>query len=396
LELNEKQIVDRFLELVKINAVSHFERPVADYLKKVCTEELKLEVSEDNAGNEVIQDLTDETKQLLQHQPQTGNVIAKFKGNIDEAPALLFTAHMDTVVANPGIKTHIDEQQVIRTDGKTILGADDRAGVTAVLEACKYIQENNIPHGDIYFAFTIAEETGLFGSKYLDTSKMNVKCAFVMDSGGPPNTIINAAPAEVDWTVRIYGKAAHSGVNPEDGLNAISVAADAISKLTLGRIDEETTINIGVIQGGEKTNIVCDRVEILGETRSRNKQKLSEQLNKVHTAFQAAGEKWGCRVDIEEQKIYDGFVLTESDDVVSLAMEGLRKVGIEPILAPRGGGSDTNNLNSKGVPAVNLGVGATKDHTVDENLKVVDLINATKLVIGIIQTAAERTEVKAQ
>ncbi|MGZ6550917.1 MAG: M20/M25/M40 family metallo-hydrolase, partial [Tumebacillaceae bacterium] len=197
MELNEKQIVDHFLELVKIDAVSHFERPVADYLLKYCKEELKLEVTEDKAGNEVIKELTSETKKLLEHKPQTGNVIAKFKGTIEGAPALLFTAHMDTVVANPGIQTHIDESNIIRTDGKTILGADDRAGVCAILEACKYIQENNIPHGDLYFAFTIAEETGLFGSKYLDTSKMNVKCAFVMDSGGPPDTIINAAPTEV-------------------------------------------------------------------------------------------------------------------------------------------------------------------------------------------------------
>ena len=296
---------------------------------------------------------------------------------------------MDTVVSAKGIKTHI-EDGVIRTDGKTILGADDRAGITAILEAIRYLKENNIKHGDLQFAFTIAEETGLYGSLYLDMAQINAKYAFVMDSGGPPDTIIVASPSEIDFTVTIYGKAAHSGVNPEDGLNAIQVAAEAISHLTFGRIDEETTSNIGIIQGGEKTNIVCDRCQILGEVRSRSEQKLSEQLNKIHTAFTLAGEKWGTKIDIHQEKIYNGFNLSEEDEVVSLAMEGLRKVGIQPKLAPRGGGSDTNNLNAKGIPAVNLGVGATDDHTVHENLKVTDLVDATRLVIGIIQTAAER------
>lgn len=394
MEVNEKRVVDTLLELVKIDTPSYFERPMADHLLKEL-QGLGLEVFEDEAGQKVLKGLGEETRDLLKHEKQTGNVIATLKGSVEGAPTLLFTAHMDTVVSAKGIKTHI-EDGVIRTDGKTILGADDRAGIAALLEAIRHLKENQIEHGDLQFAFTIAEETGLYGSLYLDQEKIHADYAFVMDSGGPADTIIVTSPTEVDFTVRIYGKAAHAGVNPEDGINAISVAADAISKLTLGRIDEETTISIGIIQGGEKTNIVCDRCEILGEVRSRNKQKLSDQLSKVHDAFTKAGEKWGAKVDVEEQKIYDGFNLTEEDEVVRLAMEGLRKAGIEPKLAPRGGGSDTNNLNSKGIPAVNCGVGANKDHTVDENLRVQDLTDATRLVIGIIQTAAERTGVKSR
>ncbi|KEO82379.1 M20/M25/M40 family metallo-hydrolase [Tumebacillus flagellatus] len=392
MELNEKRVVDTFLELVQIDTPSYFERPMADHLLKLL-KELGLEVVEDDAGQQVLRGLGKETQELLKHEPQTGNLIATLQGTVQGAPKLLFTAHMDTVVSAKGIKTHIDNG-VIRTDGKTILGADDRAGIAAILEAIRHLKENNIEHGDLQFAFTIAEETGLYGSLYLDKSKIHADYAFVMDSGGPPDSIIVASPTEVDFTVLIYGKAAHSGVNPEDGLNAISVAADAISKLQLGRIDEETTINIGIIQGGEKTNIVCDRCEILGEVRSRDDQKLSEQLSKVHSAFQMAGEKWGAKVDIREEKIYDGFNLSAEDDVVALAMEGLRKVGIEPKLAPRGGGSDTNNLNAKGIPAVNLGVGANKDHTVEENLRVQDLTDATRLIIGIVQSAAERAGVQ--
>lgn len=394
MELNEKQIVDRFLQLVQIDSVSYYERPMADFLKQVMTGEFGCEVEEDNAGGKVLKSLSEETKKVMGQPKETGNLICNLKGNTEGAPPLTFTAHMDTVVSNAGLKTHIDNG-VIRTDGKTILGADDRAGICAILEALRYIKDNDVKHGDLQFIFTIGEETGLYGSLYLEKEAIRGKYAFVMDSGGPPDTIIVAAPTEIDFTVHIYGKAAHSGVNPEDGLNAISVAADAISKLKLGRIDEETTINIGVIQGGEKTNIVCDRVEILGEARSRSKEKVRAQIAKVHDAFQIAGDKWGAKVDIREEKIYDGFNLTDKDEVVRLAMEGLRKAGIKPILAPRGGGSDTNNLNAKGVPAVNLGVGATQDHTVDENVKVADLVNATRLVLGIIQTAVERTEVKS-
>lgn len=392
MDLNEKRIVDRFLELVQIDTPSHKERPMADYLLRVMREEFGCEVEEDDAGQRVLRVAGKEKKQLLEHKPQTGNVIATLKGNVEGATPLLFTAHMDTVVSSQGIQVK-QENGVIKTDGKTILGADDRAGIVAILEALQYIKEHNIKHGDLQFVFTIAEETGLFGSLYLDKEIIQAKYAFVMDSGGPPDTIITSSPTEIDFTIRIYGRAAHSGVNPEDGLNAISVAADAISHLKMGRIDEETTLNIGVIQGGDKTNIVCDRVEILGEARSRDEQKLSEQMNNVHTAFTLAAEKWGAKVDIEEQKIYDGFNLSEADEVVQLAMEGLRRAGLTPKLAPRGGGSDTNNLNTKGIPAVNLGVGATNDHTVDETVTVRDLLAATKIVIGIIQTAAERTEV---
>ena len=367
---------------------------MADFLKKVMKEEFGCDVMEDDAGQKVLQNLGQETKDLMAHVAQTGNVICNLKGNVEGAPALVFLAHMDTVVSNAGVKA-VNEGGVIRTDGKTILGADDRAGIAAILEALRAIKDNNVQHGDLQVIFTIGEETGLYGSLYLDREKIQGQYAFVMDSGGPPDTIIVSAPTEIDFTVHIYGKAAHSGVNPEDGLNAISVAAEAISKLQLGRIDEETTVNIGVIQGGEKTNIVCDRVEILGEARSRDKQKLTQQIAKIRNAFEMAGEKWSARVDIKEETIYDGFNLSGEDEVVRLAMEGVRKAGLSPILGPRGGGSDTNNLNAKGIPAVNLGVGATDDHTVHESVKVEDLVNATRLVLGIIQTAAERAGVQS-
>jgi tripeptide aminopeptidase len=392
-KLEEQRIVNRFLELVKINTPSHKEKPMADYLKKVLAE-YGCEVEEDGAADEILRTFEREVRErLIEQTPRTGNLIATLKGNVEGAPTILFSAHMDTVVSTEGIRPDL-ENGVVRTDGKTILGADDRAGICAILEAIRYLQENDVKHGDLQFVFTVAEETGLYGSRFLDMSRIKAEYAFVMDSGGAPDTIITAAPAEVDFTVLVYGKAAHSGVNPEDGINAIKVAAEAIAHLQLGRIDEETTMNVGIIKGGEKTNIVADRCEILGEVRSRNNQKVSEQMAKVHAAFTLAAEKYGARVDIDEFMMYGSFNLSEEDEVVRLAMAGLRKAGLEPKLAARGGGSDTNNLNNNGIPAVNLGVGATNDHTVHEEVKVVDLLAATRIVIGIVQSAAERAGVK--
>jgi len=394
MELQEQRIADRLLELVKINAPSHHERPMADYLLHKL-KELGCEVKEDGAGlryRDAAERQTHNPRGL--NTPQTGNVIATLKGTVDDAPALLFAAHMDTILPTQNISPRIDAG-VVATDGKTILGADDRAGICALLEALHVLRENPIPHGDLQFAFLIAEETGLFGSLFLDMADIKADYAFVMDSGGSPDTIIVAAPTEIDFKATIYGKAAHAGVNPEDGVNAISVAADAISHLRLGRLDDETTVNIGIIQGGERSNIVCDRVEVHGEVRSRNESKLSRELANIHTAFQMAGEKWCARVDVSESKIYQGFALNTDDEVVQLAQEALRKIGLVPALAPRGGGSDANNFNAKGIPAVNLGVGANQDHTVDENVRLEDLLNATRLVLGIIRTAAERAGVSA-
>jgi tripeptide aminopeptidase len=386
MEVNEKRLVERFLQLVQIDSPSSHEREVADYLKKEM-KSLGFDVEEDDAGRDMLQ-MTGNMKGAATVR-FAGNLIARKKGTVQQATPILFAAHMDTVVSNKGVRTVV-ENRVIKTDGKTILGADDKAGIAALLEAAQMINDNLMPHGDLEFVFTIAEESGLYGSRLLDKEKLRAKFGFVMDSGGPPEIIIGAAPTEVDFTIKIYGKAAHSGVNPEDGISAIKAAGLGLAKIDMGRIDEETTVNIGVIRGGEQTNIVCDYVELSGEVRSRNHDKISWQIAKIQTAFAMACEKVGARFEMEEQKIYSGFHLTEADEVVSIAFEGARKAGIEPKLAPRGGGSDTNIFNEAGIPAVNLGVGASKDHTSEESVRIEHLVQATRLVLGIVQTVAER------
>ncbi|WP_018131884.1 M20/M25/M40 family metallo-hydrolase [Effusibacillus pohliae] len=385
-EVNEQRLVDRFLQMVRIDSPSSHEREIADYLRQEL-ESLGFEVEEDDAGRDLLQMLGDmrgaETIRFA------GNLIARKKGTVHQAAPILFAAHMDTVVSNKGVVAKVEEG-VIRTDGRTILGADDKAGIAAMLEAAHVLREHQLPHGDLEYVFTIAEETGLNGSRLLDKKKLRAKFGFVMDSGGPPHVVIGASPTEIDFTIKIYGKAAHSGVNPEDGISAIAAAGLGISHVRMGRIDEETTVNIGVIKGGERTNIVCDYVEMWGEARSRNEDKLAAQLSGIQSAFAMACEKFGARFEMEEQKIYSGFNLSEDDDVVRLAFAGVRKAGMNPELAARGGGSDTNILNEAGIPSVNLGVGASNDHTSQESVTVQDLVNATKLVLGIIESVVER------
>lgn len=384
--VNEKRLVDRFLEMVRIDSPSSREREMADYLKREL-ETLGFEVEEDDAGRDLLQRLGDMGGAATTRF--AGNLVARKKGSVPNAVPVMFAAHMDTVVSNRGVVASV-ENGVIRTDGRTILGADDKAGIAALLEAARLIDESRLPHGDLEFVFTIAEETGLNGARLLDKTKLRAKFAFVMDSGGPPHVIIGSSPSETDFSVKIYGKAAHAGVNPEDGINAIAAAGLGLSKIEMGRIDEETTVNIGVIKGGERTNIVCDYAELWGEVRSRNGEKLAGQLAKIQTAFAMACEKFGARFEMEEQPIYSGFNLSMEDEVVRIAFDGARKAGLTPELAARGGGSDTNIFNTAGIPAVNLGVGAARDHTPEESVAVNDLVQATRLVLGVIESVVER------
>lgn len=387
-QVNETRLVNRFLQMVRIDSPSSHEQEMVEYLKKEL-QDLGFEVAEDDAGREML--LMNGDTEGAAAVRFAGNLLARKKGSIDGVPPVLFAAHMDTVVSNKGIQTVV-EGGLIQTNGDTILGADDKAGIAALLEAAQVINEQHLSHGDLEFVFTIAEESGLFGSRLLNKQNLRAEFGFVMDSGGPPHIIIGAAPAEIDFSIKIYGKAAHSGVNPEEGINAIAVLGAALCKIQMGRIDESTTVNIGVIKGGERSNIVCDYVELLGEVRSRDEERLNRQLTKIETAFALAAEKFEARFEMERQKIYAGFQLTEHDKVVQIALEGARKAGMTPQLTARGGGSDTNIFNEAGIPSVNLGVGATDDHTNQESVRVDDLLQAAGLVLGILETLAEHAK----
>lgn len=366
--VNRSRLVDEFMELVRIDSLSLKERQICDTLKKKL-QEMGYDPIEDDAGQKV--------------GGQCGNIICTIKGNKD-VPAVLVTAHMDTVV--PGIgKKPIIEGDLIKSDGTTILGGDDAAGIAIILETLKILKEQGTEHGDIQVAFTIAEEIGLLGAKNLDYSKIYAKYGFIMDSDGRIGCAAVKAPSQNKMHVVIKGKAAHAGMEPEKGISAISIMADAISSMKLGRIDEETTANIGVIHGGVATNIVCDRIEIEGEARSRQTSKLHQQTEHMRDCFEKAAAKWGGQIEFTAENEYQAYNIDMNSNIIKIMEKAAAESGFVFEAVTTGGGSDTNIINSKGIEAVDLSIGMAKIHGVQEQIAITDMEDAVKFLISILK-----------
>ncbi|MDD4666004.1 MAG: M20/M25/M40 family metallo-hydrolase [Clostridia bacterium] len=373
--IKQERLVQEFMEMVKIDSLSKEEGSFAAYLKDKLTE-LGLEVLVDEqAGRRAGSD--------------TGNLLGRLRATRQGVPVILFAAHMDTVALGKGIQPQLRDG-VIYSSGDTILGSDDKAGIAAILEALRHIKEEKIAHGEIEVLFTISEEVGLLGSRYLDYSLLQAEMGFVLDSGGEPGTIICQAPAHERIKAVIHGQAAHAGMNPEKGISAIQAAAQAIVKMKLLRIDEETTANIGVIKGGEATNIVCERVELEGEARSLSEEKLCRQTRHMVACLQEACAEMGARLEVEVSREYPSLQVPEDEAVVKTARQAAEALGLEVKLTSSGGGSDTNYLSAHGLKAVNLGVGMSHAHTKDEFIKIKDLVMAAHYVAEIMQQVARR------
>lgn len=370
--VNRDRVVNEFIELVKIDSLSGKEGKIAEVLIKKL-KDLGLEVMVDKAGERA--------------GGETGNIIAKLKGT-KELPAILFSSHMDTVVPGLGVKPVIKDD-VIYSDGTTILGSDDKAGIAAILEALRLVKETNIDHPPVEVVFSIWEEGGLFGAKYLDYSSLDAKIGFVLDSGGSPGEIITVGPAQDKIDAKIIGKPAHAGVAPQEGISAIMIAARAINNMKLLRIDEETTANIGVIKGGEATNIVTPEVILKGEARSLKEEKLNNQTNHMVATIQAAADEMGGRVEFDVERMYPAFNIEDNHEIVLKTKEALRRMDVEGYITSTGGGSDTNVMNGNGIASINLGIGMKKPHTLEEHIHIKDLVNSGRMVYELIKVFAE-------
>ena len=368
--MNRKgRMLDEFIELVKIDSLSLQERQMADRLKSKL-EALGLTVVEDETGTKI--------------GGNSGNLLCNIKGEKD-VPAILLMAHMDTVV--PGLnKQPMVEGNMIKSSGTTILGGDDVAGIVCILEALRTLQENKISHGDIQIAFTVAEEIGLLGAKNLDYGKITAKYGFVMDDGGRIGNVAVKAPSQNKIEIIVCGKAAHAGVEPEKGISAIQIAAEAIFHMKLGRIDEETTANIGIINGGTATNIICDQIQLQGESRSRDEQKLQVQTNHMRQCFEEAAKKFGGKLEFNSEIMYPSYNIKESDGIVSILKEAVKAANLELKLEATGGGSDTNILNGQGIQAVDISVGMEKVHSVEEQICIDDMVKAAQFLVEIIKS----------
>jgi len=369
--INKQRMLAEFFELVKIKCSTRDERQVADILKARLAD-LGMEVTEDKAGEKI--------------GGNCGNVLAYIEGTVPGAPTIMLSAHMDCVEPCGGIEPQLKDG-IITSVGDTILGGDDKAGIAAILEALRMITEQNIQHGPIQVVFTVAEEGGLNGAKMMDPSLLKADFGYALDSGGAPGEIITMAPGQNSITAIIHGKKAHAGIAPEDGINSIVVAGIALAEMNYGRIDFETTANIGIITGGNATNIVPDKVEVRCEARSRNMEKLAAQTNHMQETFQRVAIENGARAEVIVKESYGPYVLTEDAPVVVLAVKATQSINLIPQIEATGGGSDANFFNNYGVPTAVLGVGMSKVHTADEYIKEVDLYNSAELVVALITTA---------
>ncbi|MGN7479778.1 M20/M25/M40 family metallo-hydrolase [Solibacillus silvestris] len=362
------RLVDEFLQLVQIDSETKHEELIAPVLVE------KLQ----QMGFDVLQD-----DAHTRNGHGAGNIIATLKGD-DAIEPIYFTVHMDTVVPGKGIKPEVREDGYIYSDGTTILGADDKAGIAALFEMARRLKEKNIAHGTIQFIITAGEESGLVGAKELDPSTIIAKYGYAVDSDGKVGGIVVAAPFQAKVLTKVIGKTAHAGVAPEKGISAITVAAKAVAQMKLGRLDEETTANIGRFEGGQATNIVCDEVTILAEARSIDESKLHAQTAHMKETFERVAQQYGARAEVEVKLMYPGFRATEEDQVVKIAKAAVEAVGRTPQLGVSGGGSDANVIAGFGIPTVNLSVGYEEIHTTNERMPIEELEKLADLLEAII------------
>lgn len=367
--IKRDRLVDTFMGLVSIDSPSLGEKDMADYIVGVLSDR-GYDVYVDDAAEKIL--------------GNSGNIVVKLSGDKKVDPIVIM-AHIDTVEPCRNKKAIICDDY-ITSDGATVLGGDDLAGVAIALELLEVINEDNIPHGDIYILFTVAEEIGLLGAKNFDFSTLGAKYGFVLDDGGDIGKVSVRAPSHISLNVNIRGKAAHAGVAPQDGISAIEVAAHAISRMKLGRIDDDTTANVGVISGGTATNIVCDSVDIKAEVRSLDEEKLSNQVNDMKKKLETACYEYGAKLTINENREYSSYDVSRDEKLIGILKEASDISNIELVLESTGGGSDTNVLNSRGIPSCNISVGMDNIHTVDERIKIQDMLDSTKFLVNIVRS----------
>ena len=395
ININEERLKNTFIELVSVPCPSCDEKQEADLLVKKL-QELGMEPKVDRAGDLLVKKL-----QELGMEPKvdrageqcggtTGNVWGFLKGDVPGALRLFFEAHMDSVAPTTGTNV-IEKDGVLYSDGTTTLGGDDKSGVAAVLEAMQCIIENDLPHGDIQVCFTIGEETGSYGVRYMDKTMIQADAGYCMDCGGHPGAIFNASPKAINLKLKVKGKSAHAGLEPEKGINAIMLAADALHALpAYGRIDEETTLSVDMIDGGLAPNIVPEACEIVIDMRCPNQTKLERLKNETVEIFRNVVEAKGGAVEVAVKEVAPGVNLNTDHATVKLAATAAEKLGFPVSTGFTGGCSDANFLCGMGLPTVLLATGMDKIHTTEERLALEDLYNAASWVLGIVEEAAEQ------
>src|SRR6476646_8812183 len=368
------EVVDLFTELAAISSPPGEERPVADAVARYLRD-LGLAVDEDGAGTTVGSNI--------------GNLYCRVEpsGNGGGTPIFL-CAHLDTVPPEGPIEPVIEEG-VVRNAGGTILGADNKSAVAAMLEGTRRVLAENRPHAGIELLFTPKEEVGLLGAAAFDHTRLQARVGYVYDQAAPIGDVILGAPYAHSMEVRFHGRASHSGMYPEEGRSAIAAAARAIADLRLGRIDEETTANVGTIRGGTAGNIIPEWCSFLAEARSHDERKLADVVQEMLEAIGFAAGLEDCEVETEVHKNYAGYRFKRDDDVVRLAHTALERAGFTPSYGLSGGAADANVFNERGLQCLNLANGMQDIHTPDERIAVGDLDAMVEVTLALVDAARD-------
>jgi tripeptide aminopeptidase len=365
-----EQLLTLFLDLAALPSPPGDERAVADAVTRYLRD-LGLAVAEDDAGERI--------------GASAGNLLCRIAPRGEGVPIFL-CAHLDTVPPAGPIEPVV-EDGVVRNAAGTILGADNKAAVAVMLEATRRLLNEGGPHAGVDLLFTPKEEVGLRGAFAFDHTRLDARVGYVYDQAAPIGEVILGAPAAQAMEVRFHGRAAHSGMHPEDGRSAIAAAARAIADLRLGRVDEETTANVGLIEGGTAANIVPEWCTFVAEARSHDERKLAEVVQEMLDAFAFAAGVAECEVETDVRRSYRGYRFKRDDLPVRLAREALERSGFEPRFALSGGAADANVFNERGLQCLNLANGMANIHTPDESIAVADLDAMVDVTLALVDAA---------
>ena len=371
--INRERLLNTFVHLVSIDSPSYQERAMCDELKsRLLTLGLDLE--------------EDDTAELT--GSNSGNLIAKLPGTVD-IPPILFCCHMDTVSPALGKRAIVHEDGSITSAGDTVLGADDMSGVSGILEALQVIREENIAHGPIEVVFTTCEEVYGKGAENLDMTKFRARDAYIFDLTGPTGNAAKKAPTIISFSVEIKGKASHAGFAPEKGIHAIAVASAAIGKLRFGHIDQDTTVNVGTIQGGTATNIVPESCMVTGEVRSYSHSKALAETEHILDVFRAEAEKAGAAVDTSSRICIKAYEMEESSPAVKRFLRACEEMDVLPVLGETFGGSDLNVFADRGMEGLVLASAMERCHSCKEYTTVEELCRVAQMALMLMTIDAK-------
>ena len=368
------RVVDLFLELCAIPSPPGQERAVADRVTREL-DAIGLQWDEDGCGPAI--------------GSTAGNVLSRLPGKADGGVPIFLCAHFDTVPLDGDLEPAVGEDGVVRNAGGTILGADDKSALAVMVEAARRIVEEGRPHAGVELLFTPMEEIGLVGADAFDTTRLEARVGYVYDQAAPIGDVIVGSPTAQELELTFVGRAAHAGMYPEEGRSAIVAAARAVADMPLGRIDEITSANVGLVRGGTARNVVAERCSIEAEVRSHDDARVTEVVQQILDAAAFAASVSECSLETRVEPKYRGYRFRDDELAVRLAVDALGRAGFEARLGLSGGAADANVFNARGLRCVNLANGMTDIHTADERIAIDDLECMVDVTLALVDAARE-------